>query len=99
MSGITPEASARELTVLAWRRTTLHWVVVAVVAARLFSQSLGAAIVAVAFATIVVAAALSAVASRRQLPDARGTSAVRLGLVFVGAVGVGVVSIAWVWST
>ena len=41
MTRISADASARELTVLAWHRTALRWVVVAVVAARIFTNAIG----------------------------------------------------------
>jgi small-conductance mechanosensitive channel len=98
MSPLTAEASAREMTALAWRRTTLRWVVVAVVAARIFSDAIGRAVVIVAFVTIAAAALLSLAAARESRPDDRGTPPVRLGLVAAGTLVLALVALVWVLS-
>jgi hypothetical protein len=97
---VTPDASARELTVLAWRRTSLRWVVVAVVGARVFSEALGWIPVALAAATILVAAALSIHISRElggKQPDADHSPVPRLAVAVVLAGLVGVVALWWLW--
>lgn len=98
MSQLTAEVSARELTALAWRRTTLRWVVVAVVAARIFTDTIGPVVVIVAFVTIAAAALLSLAAARESLPDDRGTPPVRLAIVAAGTLVLGLVALVWVLS-
>ena len=96
MSQLSAEVSARELTVLAWRRTALRWVAVAVVAARIFTDTIGPAVVVVAFVTIAVAVALSLAAARENPPDALLKPALRLGVVVVGTLALGVSALVWV---
>ena len=98
MSQLTPEVSARELTTLAWRRTTLRWVVVAVVAARIFTDTVGRVVVVVALATIAAAVLLSLSAARASLPDDRGTPPVRLGVVALGTLALAILALVWVLS-
>jgi len=96
---VTPEASARELTVLAWRRTALRWVLVAVVAARVFFDELGLAAVAAALGVIVLAAWVSFRVTREfsaSRPDAPSSPIPRLAGAVVGALVVGVVALWWV---
>ncbi len=96
MNQLTPLAAAREQTLLAWRRTSMRWVVVAVIAARIFTDTIGAAVIAVAFVTIAVAAAVNFAAARDSLPDAVRGPALRLGTAVVGTVALGVASLVWV---
>ena len=96
MSELTAEASARELTMLAWRRTALRWVVVAVVAARIVTGAVGPVVVIVALAAIAAAVVLILAATRVNLPDARGTSPVRLGIVAFGTLALAALSLVWV---
>lgn len=98
MSQLSAELSAREMTTLAWRRTTLRWVVVAVVAARIFSDTVGRVVVVVAFVTIAAAALLSLAAARANLPDGRGTPPARLAIVVAGTLLLGLVALVWVLS-
>src|SRR6187402_924617 len=56
MTQLASEDAAREQTVLSWRRTALRWVVVAVVAARFFSEEIGAPLIIFALVVIVGAA-------------------------------------------
>jgi len=96
---VTPELSASELTVLAWRRTALRWVVVAVVAARLFFDVLGLAVVAAALVVIGLAAWVSIRVSRdfaRARPDAASSPVPRLAGAVLGTLVVGVVALWWV---
>ena len=96
MSELTAEVSARELTMLAWRRTALRWVVVAVVAARIFTDTVGRGRGDRRARDDRGGRALSLAAARASLPDARGTSPVRLGIVAVGTLALGVVALVWV---
>ena len=98
MTRISADASARELTVLAWHRTALRWVVVAVVAARIFTNAIGPAVIIVAFVTIAMAVALGRAAAREDSPDAVRTPALRLGVVVVGTLVLGLVALLWVVS-
>jgi hypothetical protein len=94
---VTPETSARELTVLAWRRTALRWVVVAVVGARLFYDALGGVVVAAALFAILVAAGLSIHVTREfGGPDAPHSPVPRLAVLVVGTALVGLVALWWV---
>lgn len=96
MTQMSPETSARELTILAWHRTALRWVAVAVVAARIFTDTVGPAVVVVAFVTIAAGVALSLAAAREDPPDALRKPALRLGVVVVGTLGLGVAALVWV---
>lgn len=96
---MTPEVSARELTVLAWRRTALRWAVVAVVAARLFFDVLGVAVVIAALVVIALAAWVSIRVSRdfgQALPDAASSPVPRLAGAVVGTCVVGLSALWWV---
>ncbi|MGC4175705.1 hypothetical protein [Demequina sp.] len=97
---MTPETSARELTVLAWRRTSLRWVVVAVVGARLFAEALGWIPVALAAVTILVSGALSIHISRElggKRPDADHSPVLRLAAACGLAGLLGLVALWWLW--
>jgi len=96
MSQLTPEAAARHLTVLAWRRTALRWVVIAVVAARIFTDAIGPVVIVVAFVAIALAVALNIAVERESLPDVLRTAAVRLGIVAVGTLALGIACLFWV---
>lgn len=111
MTTLDPEDAAREQTVLAWRRTALRWVLVAVVAARFFSEEVGAPLVIFALVTIVAAAALNFVVSREYskvrtgsripspgMPDALRTPAVRLGILAVATAALCLAALLWVVS-
>ena len=90
--------AARNLTTLAWRRTMLRWAVIAVFAARVFSDTLGAAVVVVALVTIAVAAGVSLQLSRQfaeNAPDAAYSPVPRLAIIGLGTVLVGVAALAW----
>ena len=101
--------AARELTMLAWRRTALRWVVVAVVAARVLSDDLGIGVVVVALLAIA-AAWLVSLAARREfshmapssdsatptLPGTVRRPTPRLAIATVGTLLVGLVSLWWV---
>ena len=98
---MNPEASARELTVLAWRRTALRWAVVAVVGARLFSEVLGWVAVAVALLVLAVAAALSIHTAREfggNGPDAVNSPVPRLATACGLAALLGLVALWWLWA-
>ena len=101
--------SARELTLLAWRRTILRWVVVAVAAARIFSDELGAAVVVVALVTMVAAALLNLAATREfsqvktgsglpapSLPGTLRRPTPRLAITASGTLVLGLVALWWV---
>lgn len=97
---MTPEASARQLTVLAWRRTGLRWVVVAVVGARLFAEALGWIPIALAIVTILVVAGLSIHTAREfagERPDALHNPVPRLALAACLAGLLGLVALWWLW--
>lgn len=109
MTSLSPEDAAREQTVLAWRRTLLRWVVIAVVAARILSEEFGEVVIAVAFVTIVGAALLNLAASREyssvrmgtglpspRVPDALRTPEVRLGILAVATLVLCLAALAWV---
>lgn len=98
MTPLSPQAAAHELTVMAWRRTVLRWVVVAVVAARIFTDTIGAAVVVVAFAAVGTAIAFGVAASRNSLPDALRKPAVRLGILVSATLLLGAVALVWVLS-
>lgn len=102
---------SREMTVLAWRRTILRGVVIAVVAARLFSAQFGAVVVVIAL--VVVAAGVWLIfAASRQFSDVRSDSGrpsasvahalhhptVRLAVTVSGALVLALASLWWVWS-
>jgi hypothetical protein len=74
----------------------MRWVVVAVIAARIFTDTIGAAVLVVAFVTIAVAAAVNFAAARDNLPDAVHGPVLRLGSTVVGTVALGVASLVWV---
>jgi hypothetical protein len=100
--------AAREQAVLAWRRTALRWVVVAVVAARFFTEEIGWPLVAFTLVVILAAVALNFVVSREYsavstgsgvpspgMPDALRKPAVRLGILAVATGALCVVALAW----
>ena len=101
--------TARELTILAWRRTILRLVLVAVVAARLFTEQFGALVIAVALVTIVSAAVLNLAATREfsqvssgsglpapTLPGTLRRPTPRLAITAAGTLLLGLVSLWWV---
>lgn len=107
-----PLDSARELTVLAWRRTILRWVLVAVVSARIFSDELGPAVIIVALATIAGGVLLNFAASRAfsgvrtgsglpspGVPQLLRSPTVRLGLAAGGTLVLGLAALVWVLTT
>jgi hypothetical protein len=111
---MTPKArdldQARELTVLAWRRTILRGVIIAVVAARVFSHEFGAVVIVIALATVGVGIWLNFAASREfsdvrsgsglpspWIPDALRRPTARLGITAGGCLILGLASLWWVW--
>jgi hypothetical protein len=109
MTQLAPEDAAREQTVLAWRRTALRWVIVAVVAARFFSEEIGAPLIIFALVVIVGAAWLNLVVSREyshmrsgagfpapDMPDALRTPQVRLGILAGATLVLCLGALAWV---
>ena len=99
---MSPETSARELTVLAWRRTSLRWVVVAVVGTRVFFEALGWVSVAVTLVVIAVAAALSVHTAREFAgngPDAAKSPVLRLAAASGLAALLGVVAFWWLLAS
>jgi len=86
------------MTVLAWRRTALRWVVVAVVGARLFVEALGWLPIAIALLTVVAAAALSLHTARElsgNRPDAAHSPVPRLAVACGLAALLGLVALWW----
>jgi len=109
LSFLDASDQARELTVLAWRRTLLRWAVIAIVGARVFADQFGTPVVAVALAVVAVAVGLNFVASREfskvrsgsgvpapRLPDAVRKVRVRLAVLAVGTAAVALLALVWV---
>ena len=109
MSKLSATAAARELTVLAWRRTLLRWAVVVVVAARVFTAEFGVVVVASALVVLAVAGLINLAVSREfsniatdsdvaapRLPQPLRRPSVRLAALFTGTLVVCVLALAWV---
>ena len=110
MKALSPLDAAREMTVLAWRRTLLRGVLVVVVATRIFTDELGPIVIVVALVTIAVAAVLNLALSREysqvrtgsglpapRVPGVLRRPTLRLGLPVVVTVLLGCVALWWVW--
>ena len=101
--------SARELTVLAWRRTLLRGVVIAVIAVRVFTDEVGPVLIGVTIAVIAGAALLNLAASRAysdirsgsglpapDLPSVLRRPTLRMGIATVATLVLGCVALVWV---
>ena len=102
---------SREMTVLAWRRTILRGVIIAVIGARLFSAQFGAVVVVIALVVVGVGLLLNFAASREfsdvssgsglpspWIPDALRRPTARLGITACGCLVLGLASLWWVWN-
>jgi hypothetical protein len=105
-----PLDTANELTVLAWRRTLMRWALVAIVGARIFTETFGVVVVIVAFVTIAGALVLNFAASRQYstirtgsglptpwMPSALTRPLFRIGVTTVATLVVGLAALAWLW--
>lgn len=109
MSAASEIDQARELTVLAWRRTLLRGVVIAVVAARVFTDEVGLVLIVVAAVVIAGAAVLNLAASRAysdistgsgvpapKVPSQLRRPTLRMGIATAAPLVLGCVALWWV---
>lgn len=101
--------SARELTVLAWRRTLLRAVLIMVIAARLFTDEVGPVLLGVTGVVIGGAALLNLSASRHystirtgsglpapDVPSVLRRPTLRMAITTAGTLVFGCVALLWV---